>query len=293
MDRKQVLEYVSIAMGISASLASIISLFNTDNTAIPLFIFLGGLLLVSGLLYLLFKIYSSGLTSFPVVTSIFIFLFTGVAIWWFWPSSIYLTVYHDENNNFKRDLGESPGNKEKIIIKYLGSGNKFEDKITEDGTLTYPKVEEKNICILIRDIYIEKTLKRGKNKFAIGLRWDDSPPKTCIKISNDLHGIDTRRILVGETVFVHISAIDPESDIKTIDVKMENPRGNTVTKTYTKGTDPELKFHVVFTKQLHELKAGKYRIYVNAINDKQLKSTDCKESEDGKNYADFEMSQQL
>ena len=224
------------------------------------------------LLYITYVAYTgSPGNQFMRFLPVLVLLAVGGVFYWFWPSSLQIEVFVDQNENGQRDAGEPGVRDEELALidvsflsRLLKTDNEGRSEV-QSIPLGAFQLKLRN-----RNMVIQGNIERGRNQLKLGFmpQLDKTRPKTRIFLGDEL-GFSTNETF-RRRVYAHLWFQDAESGIEKVEIDWGEGRGwETVDLDL-----PTMRYHVIE----HEYqRVGKKTVKFRATNQNNLSSLSSSE----------------
>ena len=189
-------------------------------------------------------------------------IIVGGVLYLFWPSTLKVCLYHDENSNGFRNEGEKGIHKETIEIL---DARQVSRKLTtnSEGQCYIAPIERGSFHLKTRGVHISSKITRGKNWLSVGVPpvEDKTPPEVRIFLGDEIF-IKTDNTS-NKTIYAHIWYQDEQSIIEKVEIDWGEGWENVDL------TEPYMNFYLLSNKYKT---IGRKRVRVRVINKKGLSS---------------------
>jgi hypothetical protein len=214
-------DLINLIISTVASIVAIVSTF-LQNPLIALIVFVCGLIAYTA--YMAYLVYK-GVPGHILLRFLPVLILTivGTGVYYFWPSTLKISLYNDLNSNGRRDKDEPAVKEEKIIVTDNNGASRSEST-SSDGEL-FLQIPRGEFRLKLRDFQILGDARRGENRVHIGfLSSDDkTPPQTRIFVGEEL-GVPSIETLQRK-IYVHVWYRDTKNKIAKVELDWGEGKG--------------------------------------------------------------------
>jgi hypothetical protein len=208
-------EIVILIVSVCGSIVSITATLYDKPKVASIIFCLAIIIYIAYVVYSAYKGFKGNL--FVRLLPILILAVVGSLLYYFWPSTLTICLYHDENSNGMRDEGEKGIHKENVEI--FDSSDVSRKLVTDErGICILKQINQGGFRIKTHDIHISGEINRGANFISIGVppKEDKTPPEVRLFLGDEIfvHADATSH----KSIYAHVWYIDLESDIEKVEI---------------------------------------------------------------------------